>query len=289
MSTADWLSSAVENVSVRRAGIVVLRSITFVLTPPRVSTPRESGVTSSSSTSETSPLMTAAWMAAPTATTSSGLTVMFGSLPAVSRRTRACTAGMRVAPPTRITSSRSRSESFASDIACRSGPMHRSSRSAVTCSNCERVTVVSRCFGPPASAVTNGRFTCVCVTEESSIFAFSPASNSRCSACGSLRRSMPLLFVNSSASRSTRRRSQSLPPRWVSPAVARTSTMPSPTSRIDTSNVPPPRSKTSTVSCARLSIPYASAAAVGSLMIRRTSRPAIRPASFVACRCASLK
>ena len=35
--------------------------------------------------------------------------------------------------------------------------------------------------------------------------------------------------------------------------------------------------------------PYASAAAVGSLMIRSTSSPAIRPASLVAWRCASLK
>ena len=34
--------------------------------------------------------------------------------------------------------------------------------------------------------------------------------------------------------------------------------------------------------------PYANAAAVGSLMMRSTSRPAIWPASFVACRCESL-
>ena len=38
-----------------------------------------------------------------------------------------------------------------------------------------------------------------------------------------------------------------------------------------------------------LSAPYASAAAVGSLIIRLTSRPAILPASLVAWRCASLK
>src|SRR5437667_7579234 len=38
-----------------------------------------------------------------------------------------------------------------------------------------------------------------------------------------------------------------------------------------------------------LSSPYANAAAVGSLMIRSTSRPAIWPASFVAWRCASSK
>ena len=38
-----------------------------------------------------------------------------------------------------------------------------------------------------------------------------------------------------------------------------------------------------------LSSPYASAAAVGSLMMRRTFSPAISPAAFVACRCESLK
>src|SRR6187401_1529340 len=47
MSTAGWLSSAVENTSVRRAGIVVFRSMILVITPPRVSTPSDSGVTSS--------------------------------------------------------------------------------------------------------------------------------------------------------------------------------------------------------------------------------------------------
>src|SRR3954453_3490258 len=95
MSTADWLSSAVEKVSVRRAGIVVFRSITLVLTPPRVSTPSDSGVTSRSTTSSTSPFSTPAWSAAPMATTSSGFTVMFGSLPPVSRRPSSSTAGPR--------------------------------------------------------------------------------------------------------------------------------------------------------------------------------------------------
>ena len=44
------------------------------------------------------------WIAAPTATTSSGLTLLLGSLPKIFL-TIACTAGMRVEPPTRITSS----------------------------------------------------------------------------------------------------------------------------------------------------------------------------------------
>ena len=46
-------------------GIVVLRSISRVNTPPSVSMPSDSGVTSSSSTSLTSPCSTPAWIAAP--------------------------------------------------------------------------------------------------------------------------------------------------------------------------------------------------------------------------------
>ena len=59
----------------------MLRSISLVITPPSVSMPSDSGVTSSSSTSLTSPCNTPAWIAAPTATTSSGLTPLCGSRP----------------------------------------------------------------------------------------------------------------------------------------------------------------------------------------------------------------
>ena len=79
--TAVWLSSAVENVWVALVGIVVFFSMSLVITPPSVSMPSDSGVTSSSSTSLTSPVSTPAWMAAPTATASSGLTSLRGSLP----------------------------------------------------------------------------------------------------------------------------------------------------------------------------------------------------------------
>ena len=71
-------------------------------TPPLVSIPSDSGVTSSSRTSLTSPFSTPPWIAAPTATTSSGLTPLCGSLP-ISSLTFACTAGMRVMPPTSTT------------------------------------------------------------------------------------------------------------------------------------------------------------------------------------------
>ena len=81
----------------------------------------------------------------------------------------------------------------------------------------------------------------------------------------------------------TRRLSKSSPPRWVSPAVALTSKMPSSMVSRDTSKVPPPRSKMSTlrspVLALFLSRPYAMAAAVGSLMMRMTSRPAMTPAA----------
>ena len=59
--------------------------------------------------------------------------------------------------------------------------------------------VAVRCLGPEASAVTNGRLTCVWVTEDSSTLARSAASNSRCRACGSLRRSIPCSPLNWSA------------------------------------------------------------------------------------------
>ncbi len=55
ISTDGWLSAAVENTSDLRVGIVVLRGISTVITPPSVSTPSESGVTSSSRMSFTSP------------------------------------------------------------------------------------------------------------------------------------------------------------------------------------------------------------------------------------------
>ena len=75
---------------------------------------------------------------------------------------------------------------------------------------------------------------------------------------------------------------KSSPPRCVSPDVAKTSNTPSPTSNTETSKVPPPRSKTRIVSLSFLSNPYDNDAAVGSLIIRKTSNPAILPASFVA-------
>lgn len=64
--------------------MVVFLSISFVNTPPSVSIPSESGVTSNKSTSLTSPASTPPWIAAPKATASSGLTALLGARPKIS-------------------------------------------------------------------------------------------------------------------------------------------------------------------------------------------------------------
>ena len=184
--------------------MVVLRSIRRVKTPPRVSMPSDSGVTSSSSTSLTSPFSTPPWIAAPMATTSSGLTPLCGSLPN-SCFTASCTLGMRVMPPTRITSSIWLAVTPASFSACFTGPMVFWIRSSTRLSSLARVILMVRCLGPEASAVMKGRFTSVCCALESSILAFSAASFRRCSARRSVRRSMPFSFLNSSARKLTTR------------------------------------------------------------------------------------
>mmetsp|Transcript_119942 Transcript_119942/g.350568 ORF Transcript_119942/g.350568 Transcript_119942/m.350568 type:complete len:319 (-) Transcript_119942:897-1853(-) len=248
ISTEGCESTAVEKTSVFFVGIVVFLEMRTVDTPPRVSTPRDSGETSSSTISLTSPARTPACTAAPTATTSSGLTLWLGSLPPVSSFARVWIAGMRVEPPTKTISLMSLELSLASFMACSTGVRQRLIRSATSCSNLALDRDSSMCFGPVASAVMNGRETLASCTPESSTFAFSAASVRRCKACLSLRSSMPSFFWNSSASQSTIFLSKSSPPRWVSPFVDRTSQTPSPTSRTETSKVPPPRSNTMIVS-----------------------------------------
>ena len=227
-------------------------------------------------------------MAAPIATASSGFTSLRGSLPNISL-TLSCTLGIRDCPPTKIISSISATFTPASLMAVRHGPTVRSINSSTRLSNLARVILIARCLGPEASAVIYGKLTSVCWLDESSILAFSAASLRRCSASTSFFKSMPLSFLNSSVRYSITRESKSSPPRKVSPLVAKTSNWCSPStsaiSIIEISKVPPPRSYTATLrSPSFLSIPKASAAAVGSLMIRLTSSPAIRPASLVAWR-----
>src|SRR2546428_7245713 len=119
ISTEVWLSAAVENTSLLRVGMVVLRSISFVNTPPSVSIPSDSGVTSSNRTSLTSPPSTPPCTAAPTATTSSGFTPWCGSFRNRSR-TIFWTLGVRVDPHPQGPEDRARSEEHTSELQSRS-------------------------------------------------------------------------------------------------------------------------------------------------------------------------
>ena len=87
-----------------------------------------------------------------------------------------------------------------------------------------------------------GRLISVLCVPESSIFAFSAASLRRCNAIRSFDRSIPLSFSKLAISQSITRRSKLSPPRCVSPLVDLTSNTPSPSSRMEMSKLPPPRS-----------------------------------------------
>ena len=289
ISTLVWPSAAVEKTSLLRVGIVVFLSISLWKTLPRVSTPRDRGVTSSSRISFTVPSMTPPWMAAPIATHSMGSTPRSIFFPMTSSTNR-WTMGILVGPPTRMILSIWSGLSLASPNACFIGSLHRSTVGLTRSSSFALVSFMARCLGPEASAVRYGRFTSVSIVEDNSILAFSAASLIRCVAILSFETSMLCSALNSLTMLSTNALSMSVPPSCVSPLVDTTSNTPSPKSIIVTSRVPPPRSKTIIFwSFSDLSRPYASAAAVGSLIILTTSSPAIAPASFVACLWLSLK
>ena len=153
-------------------------------------------------------------------------------------------AGIRVEPPTKITSSISDALSPASFKACLQGPRVPWIKEAANCSNLLRVSLRTKWRGTLSFTVMYGKLMSVSLLLDNSIFAFSAASFKRCSAIGSLRRSMFSSDLNSSANQSMTTWSKSSPPKWVSPLVDFTSNTPSPNSRIDTSKVPPPRSYT---------------------------------------------
>mmetsp|Transcript_5542 Transcript_5542/g.18374 ORF Transcript_5542/g.18374 Transcript_5542/m.18374 type:complete len:200 (-) Transcript_5542:842-1441(-) len=196
MPTCCWLSAAVEKVWLFLVGMVVLREMSFVMTPPNVSMPRDSGVTSRRRMSLTSPRSTPPWMAAPSATTSSGLTPLKGSLPK-NFCTVSCTFGMRVIPPTRMTSAISDVDTPASLRHALHGGTVLSMRPPVRLSSLARVSFRFMCLGPDASAVMKGSEMSVWVVEDNSAFAFSAASRTRCTASLSMLRSMPCSFLNS--------------------------------------------------------------------------------------------
>ena len=131
---------------------MVFLGIILVVTPPSVSTPKDNGVTSRSKISLTSPANTPACTAAPTATTSSGLTVWLGFLPKT-LVTTSCTAGILVDPPTKTTSSILLLSNFASFKAFSTGILALSISEEHNSSNLFLVIDLSRCLGPVSVAV----------------------------------------------------------------------------------------------------------------------------------------
>ena len=195
ISTAGWLSAAVENIWLLLVGIVVFLSIRTVLTPPNVSIPKDNGVTSSNTISLTSPVNTPPWIAAPIATTSSGLTPLCGSWPN-SFLISSCTIGIRVDPPTNIILSRSLLLNLASFIAFLTGSRVESTKSRIKSSNLALVKDTSRWSGPDSPWDMNGKLIWVVVTPLKSFFAFSAASFNLCIAILSLDKSIPFSFLN---------------------------------------------------------------------------------------------
>ena len=144
-------------------------------------------------TSLTSPCKTPPWTAAPSATTSSGLTPLCGSLPK-SSFTISIIFGIRVMPPLKPLH---RFRRFQASIF-----QKRLYRVRLFCGS-DRLPEIqilhdsiwySGVWGPLASAVINGKLTSVWVVDDNSIFAFSAASFKRCRASLSWRRSMPCSF-----------------------------------------------------------------------------------------------
>ena len=82
-------------------------------------------------------------------------------------------------------------------MAVSSGPRQRCTMGPMSSSSFARFTVMVRCLGPEASAVMKGRFMSVVSVLESSTFAFSAASRTRCVAMVSFFRSMPVWRMNS--------------------------------------------------------------------------------------------
>ena len=123
----------------------------MVITLPIVSIPKDRGVTSKSNTSFTSPVKTPPCIAAPIATTSSGLTPLEGFFPK-NFSTFSWIIGILVEPPTKITSLISLTSSPASLKAFLTGSIDLLTNSEESCSNLDLVKVFTKCFGPDAVA-----------------------------------------------------------------------------------------------------------------------------------------
>ncbi len=109
------------------------------------------------------------------------------------------TRGILVGPPTITTLPISEVEIFASSKAFEIDGLHLSTIGLISSSSLERVNLISRFFAPDeGSCAINGKLMSVSITVDNSIFAFSDASLILVNAVGSLERSNPSFFLNSS-------------------------------------------------------------------------------------------
>ena len=221
-------------------GMVVWSLISLVITPPSVSIPNDSGVTSSNK----DVFYAVQWYlldSCPYRYYFVRVNTFEGAFPKNSC-TFCWTAGIRVEPPTRITSSISEAFMLASCRAFRRGSIVAWIRLSHNCSNWARVSVRTRCFGIPLTGNMYGRLISVEVELDNSIFAFSAASFKPLVSHRVFTDVYPSSFWNSSASQLMIFYRRNHPhPKWVvSPLVDFTSEYPSPNSRMEISDITTP-------------------------------------------------
>ncbi len=230
---AVWPSLNVVKSCAREIGKVEFLGMTRSVSPPIVSRPRESGITSNNSRSFSLrlPAKTFAWMAAPNATTLSGSRLVSGSWPKKSA-TAWRTCGMRVAPPTMTTPLISATDSPASRKALRVGESVLAIRCWVSSVSVSLFKVMST-RSPDFSRLVI----------RASAWSVSHSLASR-DLVRSWRVSSALMgdSLAFSSIQQNIRRSKSSPPSAESPLVAKTSNTPLLNLRMEISNVPPPRS-----------------------------------------------
>ena len=144
------------------------------------------------------------------------------------------TTGIRLLPPTMTTACSSLTSIAASTRARRQRPSTRSKKGLISRSKSPREITHSPEKGIRKTTSSSRDNSCFALLASACHRALSNPSNPSHSIDN---RFAAILKSNSS---------KSSPPRWVSPAVATTSKTPSRISRIETSKVPPPRSKTAT-------------------------------------------
>ena len=193
ISTAVWLSAAVEKISLFCVGMVVLRSMSFGHdTAQRLDAQRQRG-----DVEQEDVLHVAGQHAALNGRADGDDFVRVDALV----RLLAEDSLHQLLDDAACASIRRRARTSSMSLGCQlrvrrapaspARPCARRGRRS-SCSNFARVSVRSRCFGPDASAVMNGRLMSVSHARSTArILAFSAASFRRCSAIRSLRRSMP--------------------------------------------------------------------------------------------------